>query len=191
MYESKSKTILPKNRVPKIEDLHAWIIQHPSYQITKPLLRKSPPKLTQRSKDSVRSIPCTKKPKPLLTPMAPKKKLTTKSIPNRNDLIPLGKSTSKTNMNSTTDLRSKVPTTLYDKIILRYMIFQVWLIASSYHPFRFEKSGEPHLTEQEIRKRVFQIEQEMFRFYGKVDNSYKNKFRSLLANINNMNNNVY
>jgi dUTPase len=31
----------------------------------------------------------------------------------------------------------------------------------------------------------------MFRVYGKVDNSYKNKFRSLLANISNMNNNVY
>jgi hypothetical protein len=30
----------------------------------------------------------------------------------------------------------------------------------------------------------------MYRVYGKVDNSYKNKFRSLLANINNMNNNV-
>jgi len=30
----------------------------------------------------------------------------------------------------------------------------------------------------------------MYRVYGKVDNSYKNKFRSLLANISNMNNNV-
>lgn len=34
------------------------------------------------------------------------------------------------------------------------------------------------------------IEEEMYRVYGKVDNSYKNKFRSLLANISNMNNNV-
>ncbi len=42
-----------------------------------------------------------------------------------------------------------------------------------------------------IRTIVKQIEEEMFRVYGKVDNSYKNKFRSLLANITNMNNNVY
>jgi hypothetical protein len=30
----------------------------------------------------------------------------------------------------------------------------------------------------------------MFRVYTKTDNTYKNKFRSLLANISNMNNNV-
>ncbi len=58
------------------------------------------------------------------------------------------------------------------------------------HTFRFEKSGEQHLMEHEIRTRLHQIEQEMFRVYGKVDNSYKNKYRSLLANISNMNNNV-
>ena len=39
--------------------------------------------------------------------------------------------------------------------------------------------------------KVNEIEEEMFRVFGKVDNSYKNKFRSLIANISNMNNNVY
>lgn len=41
-----------------------------------------------------------------------------------------------------------------------------------------------------VRTIVDQIEKEMFRVYGKVDNAYKNKFRSLIANISNMNNNV-
>jgi len=59
------------------------------------------------------------------------------------------------------------------------------------HKFRLEKAGEKHLINQDIRTIVDLIEQEMFRVYGKVDNSYKNKFRSLLANISNMNNNVY
>jgi DUF4097 and DUF4098 domain-containing protein YvlB len=56
--------------------------------------------------------------------------------------------------------------------------------------FRLEKSGEKSLSNDEIRVIVEKIEEEMYRVYGKVDNSYKNKFRSLLANISNMNNNV-
>lgn len=53
-----------------------------------------------------------------------------------------------------------------------------------------EKSGEKIASNEEIRTLVDKIEEEMYRVYGKVDNSYKNKFRSLLANITNMNNNV-
>ena len=56
--------------------------------------------------------------------------------------------------------------------------------------FRLEKNDEKHLIKDDIRIIVHKIEEEMFRVYGKVDNSYKNKFRSLLANIINMNNNV-
>ena len=56
--------------------------------------------------------------------------------------------------------------------------------------FRLEKSGEKIVSNEDIRLKVNKIEEEMYRVYGKVDNSYKNKFRSLLANISNMNNNV-
>lgn len=63
-------------------------------------------------------------------------------------------------------------------------------ISSSQSWFRLEKSGEKLLSNDEIRVIVDRIEEEMYRVYGKVDNAYKNKFRSLLANITNMNNNV-
>jgi len=53
-----------------------------------------------------------------------------------------------------------------------------------------EKSGEKTIPNEDIRVIVDKIEEEMYRVYGKVDNSYKNRFRSLLANISNMNNNV-
>jgi hypothetical protein len=53
-----------------------------------------------------------------------------------------------------------------------------------------EKSGDKTISNEDIRIIVDRIEEEMYRVYGKVDNSYKNKFRSLLANITNMNNNV-
>jgi hypothetical protein len=53
-----------------------------------------------------------------------------------------------------------------------------------------EKSGEKTVSNDDIKIIADKIEEEMYRVYGKVDNSYKNKFRSLLANISNMNNNV-
>jgi len=56
--------------------------------------------------------------------------------------------------------------------------------------YRLEKSGEKLVSNEDIKIIVDKIEEEMYRVYGKVDNSYKNKFRSLLANISNMNNNV-
>ncbi len=56
--------------------------------------------------------------------------------------------------------------------------------------YRLEKSGEKIVSNEDIRIITNKIEEEMYRVYGKVDNSYKNKFRSLLANISNMNNNV-
>ena len=56
--------------------------------------------------------------------------------------------------------------------------------------FRLEKSGEKTISNEDIHTLTNKIEEEMYRVYGKVDNSYKNKFRSLLANISNMNNNV-
>ncbi len=56
--------------------------------------------------------------------------------------------------------------------------------------YRLEKSGEKIVSNEDIRIITNKIEEEMYRVYGKVDNSYKNKFRSLLANITNMNNNV-
>jgi len=56
--------------------------------------------------------------------------------------------------------------------------------------FRLEKSGQKTIPTEEIKTITDKIEEEMYRVYGKVDNSYKNKFRSLLANISNMNNNV-
>ncbi len=57
--------------------------------------------------------------------MPSNKKLNAKSIPNKNDLIQLGKSTSKIalNTNNTVDLRTKVHKDLYDKILMRYVIF--------------------------------------------------------------------
>lgn len=42
----------------------------------------------------------------------------------------------------------------------------------------------------EILTIVNEIEEEMFRLYKKIDNSYKNKFRSLLTNISNTKNDV-
>jgi hypothetical protein len=56
--------------------------------------------------------------------------------------------------------------------------------------YRLEKSGEKLVSNEDIKIIVDKIEEEMYRVYGKVDNSYKNKFRSLLANITNMTNNV-
>ena len=110
---------------------------------------------------------------------------------NQKNLTRLGKPTNKTtvNPNSTADIRSKVPTALYDKIIMRYVTLFFFLMIR-FSLDRLEKNGESDLLKQNIRTRVDQIEREMFRVYGKVDNSYKNKFRSLLANISNTNNHV-
>jgi hypothetical protein len=59
-------------------------------------------------------------------------KTNTKSIPNKKKLIQHKKPTNNTpsNINNTADIRSKVPTALYEKIIMRYMIFHFPLIVN-------------------------------------------------------------
>ncbi|UJR30808.1 hypothetical protein I4U23_018326 [Adineta vaga] len=167
LYESKSKQVLEKHLVPKIEDLCTWLNQHPTYEIKK--------SSSNQSKDLIRSSSTNTKTIKLLSISSITKP--EKSIPNRKKFISTTKETKKrqsTSSDSTIDIRSKVPTALYDKIIMR-----------------LEKHGETSLINDDIRLIVHQIEEEMFNIYGKVDNSYKNKFRSLLANISNMTNNFF
>ena len=65
------------------------------------------------------------------------------------------------------------------------------LIDGSSSPMlRCENSGETKIEKDQIRAMVFRIEEEMFRVYETTDTAYKNKFRSLLANISNGNNQV-
>ncbi|CAF3370644.1 unnamed protein product [Rotaria sp. Silwood1] len=192
LYENRTKKVLDRKLVPKIEDLCTWINQHPSYEIVKPALRQSilltanEPKLSSNT-GLVRSPsivnPATPKTPP--TPNSNKPKLSwapvvpnTKPVPIKKAPVQLGKPTTTTSSSSTiqnyADIRMKVPQALSDKLIMR-----------------LEKSGEKLTSNDDIRILADKIEEEMYRVYGKVDNSYKNKFRSLLANISNINNNFF
>lgn len=75
--------------------------------------RKPLPSTVQQLKDTNR---------PLSHPTKSKPTLTTRPV-NQKNLIPLGKPTPTTtsNSNSLADIRTKVPTALYDKIIMRYI----------------------------------------------------------------------
>ncbi|CAF4702320.1 unnamed protein product [Rotaria sp. Silwood1] len=179
LYDSKSKKILEKNLVPKIEDLCTWINQHPSYEIMKSSVRQTMLLRDNQSTSSSRSLSSTNnatKSKFSLKPIKTNQQTTTKSILNKKSSIPVTKPINNriSNINNTADIRSKVPTALYDKILMR-----------------LEKNGEKNIIKEDIRLIVNKIEEEMFHVYGKIDNPYKNKFRSLIANISNMNNNYF
>ncbi|CAF1212957.1 unnamed protein product [Rotaria sordida] len=179
LYESKSKKILEKNLVPKIEDLSTWINQHPSYEIMKSSLQQTIILRDNQSTNLSRSLSCgvnTTKSKFSSKPITNNQQTITKSILNKKTPIQLTRRLNNTisNMNNTVDIRSKVPTALYDKILMR-----------------LEKNGEKDFIKEDIRLIVHKIEEEMFHVYGKIDNPYKNKFRSLIANISNMNNNYF
>ncbi|CAM4944756.1 unnamed protein product [Rotaria socialis] len=173
LYDNKSKTILEKSLVPRIEDLHTWLNQHPSYEIIQ-ISSKCSVQLRENQStnlaSSLTSVVSTAKSKPLSKPITTNQQNDTK--PNQHKKI--STQNQKTINNTTTDIRSKVPSTLYDKILMR-----------------LEKNGEDNFTKGDIRLIANQIEKEMFHVYGKVDNTYKNKFRSLIANISNMNNNFF
>ncbi|CAF0951740.1 unnamed protein product [Rotaria sordida] len=192
LYENRTKKVLDRKLIPKIEDLCTWINQHPSYEIIKPALRQSilltanEPKLSSNT-GLVRSpsIVTPTTPKTPLTPNSTKPKLSwapvvpnTKPVPIKKAPVQLGKPTTTTssssNIQNYADIRMKVPQALSDKLITR-----------------LEKSGEKLVSNEDIRIIADKVEEEMYRVYGKVDNSYKNKFRSLLANISNMNNNFF
>ncbi|CAM4927111.1 unnamed protein product [Rotaria socialis] len=195
LYENRTKKVLDRKLVPKIEDLCTWINQHPSYEIVKPALRQSILLTANESKSSsntglVRqpSVVNPTTPKTPTTPTSTKPKLSwapvvpnTKPVPIKKAPVQLAKPVATTSNAARTssvqnyaDIRMKVPQALYDKLIMR-----------------LEKSGEKLVTNDEMRILTDKIEEEMYRVYGKVDNAYKNKFRSLLANITNMNNNFF
>ncbi|CAF2879709.1 unnamed protein product [Rotaria sp. Silwood2] len=164
LYDSKSKKLLEKNLVPKIEDLCTWINQHPSYEIMKSPVRKTILLRDNQSTSLSRSLSAavnTNKSKVSLKSITTNQQTTTKSILNKKTPIQLKKPINKTisNINSIADIRSKVPTALYDKILMR-----------------LEKNGEKDFVKEDIRLIVNQIEEEMFHVYGKIDNPYKNKF---------------
>ncbi|CAF0765224.1 unnamed protein product [Adineta steineri] len=173
LYECKTNKILEKNLVPQIEDLSRWMNQHPSYKILRSsskqaiLLLKTQPKDLTRSLSTINNTNKSKVVSSSITSNI-------KSIPNKKNPIQVRKQINNKISDNTDDIRSKVTTTLYDKILLR-----------------LKKNGEENLINENIQVIINKIEQEMFRVYGKVDNSYKNKFRSLLANISNINNNFF
>lgn len=94
---------MDKNLIPQIEDLYTWIHQHPSYEIVKPI-----PKQLKVIKRPLKS-------------KLPSSKIIQKPIKksNINEVKKSIKTT--TNIHSTDDLRSKVPQTLYEKILMRYV----------------------------------------------------------------------
>ncbi|CAF1282710.1 unnamed protein product [Adineta ricciae] len=170
LYDSKSKQILDKNSVPKIEDLCVWLNQHPTYELRRSSSNQSKDSIQSSSSSSVN----TKKFKlSSLSNITQQQPIKSKSILPKKKTIKALKVT-KTSTDPTADIRCKVPIALYDKIIMR-----------------LEKNGEQSLINDDIRTLVYQIEEEMYNVYGKVDNSYKNKFRSLLANVSNMTNNFF
>ncbi|CAF1066466.1 unnamed protein product [Adineta ricciae] len=192
LYQSRTKKVLDRKLVPKVEDLCTWINQNPSYEIVKPALRQSILLTANESKSAIQptlarspSLIAPKTPTTPTTPTSTKPKLSwvpvapsTKSVPIKKAPVQLGKQTSNTpsspSVPNYADIRTKVPQALYDKLITR-----------------LEKSGEKTISNEDIHTLTNKIEEEMYRVYGKVDNSYKNKFRSLLANISNMNNNFF
>ncbi|CAF1064615.1 unnamed protein product [Adineta steineri] len=189
LYENRTKKVLDRKLVPKVEDLCTWINHNPSYEIVKPALKQSILLTANESKSALQpglvrsssiiapktpTTPNSTKPKLSWAPVAPN----TKPIPIKKAPVQVGRQTSNTSASSTVqnyaDIRMKVPQALYDKLIAR-----------------LEKSGEKLMSNDDMRILVDKIEEEMYRVYGKVDNSYKNKFRSLLANISNMNNSFF
>jgi hypothetical protein len=137
LYENRTKKVLDRKLVPKVEDLCTWINQHPSYEIVKPALRQSILLTANESKSSsqtglIRSSsivnPITPKTPP--TPNSTKPKLswvpvvpTAKPVPIKKAPVQLGKQTSNTPSSSTIqnygDIRMKVPQALFDKLIMR------------------------------------------------------------------------
>ena len=140
MYESRTKRILDRTLVPKVEDLCNWLNQHPSYEIVKPALRQSILLTTNQNKapltpginrsSSVNSNSPT--PKPPAAPTSNKPKLSWAPIGPSTKLVPIKKApvtlskpasqpttTSSTNVPNTADIRSKVPNALYEKLLMR------------------------------------------------------------------------
>jgi hypothetical protein len=134
LYENRTKKVLDRKLVPKVEDLCTWINQHPSYEIVKPALRQSILLTANESKlplqsGLVRSSSIVT-PKTPTTPTATKPKLSwapvvpnTKPVPIKKAPVQLGKQTSTTSNSSSiqnyADIRMKVPQALYDKLIMR------------------------------------------------------------------------
>ncbi|CAF1916473.1 unnamed protein product [Rotaria magnacalcarata] len=122
LYDNKSKIILEKNLVPRIEDLYTWLNQHPSYEIIQSsskcsvLLRENQ---STNFASSLTSVVSTAKSKPLSKPITTNQQKDAK--PNQNKKISI--QNQKPINNTTTDIRSKVPSTLYDKILMRHEIF--------------------------------------------------------------------
>ncbi|CAF0850269.1 unnamed protein product [Adineta ricciae] len=170
LYDNKSKQTLDTNSVPEIEDLCVWLNQHPTYELRRSSSNQSKDSIQSSSSSSVN----TKKFKlSSLSNVTQQQSIKSKSILPKKKTVKALKVT-KTSTDPTADIRCKVPIALYDKIIMR-----------------LEKNGEQSLINDDIRTLVYQIEEEMYTVYGKVDNSYKNKFRSLLANVSNMTNNFF
>jgi hypothetical protein len=134
LYENKTKKVLDRKLVPKIEDLCTWINQHPSYEIVKPALRQSILLTANESKSSLQtgglvrssSIITTPIPKTPTTPNSNKPKLSwvpvPKPLPTKKAPVQIVKQTPTTtasNLHNTADIRSKVPTALYDKLLIR------------------------------------------------------------------------
>lgn len=184
--------------MPNIEDLYIWISKNPSYEIIRSSVRQSVLSkenqckgLTKSSSSVVGSTKTKISPKSVTT----NQQKTTKLISKESVPIQRKKPTcslTSDNNHGTTDIRSRVPASLCDKILMRLVkfLFLICLLLIKSNTFRLEKEDNNCFVKADIQIKVRQIEEEMFRVYGSTNNSYKNKFRSLLANINNMHNNV-
>ena len=137
LYQSRTKKVLDRKLVPKVEDLCTWINQNPSYEIVKPALRQSILLTANESKSAIQptlarspSLIAPKTPTTPTTPTSTKPKLSwvpvapnTKSVPIKKAPVQLGKQTSNTpsspSVPNYADIRTKVPQALYDKLIAR------------------------------------------------------------------------
>lgn len=98
---------------------------------------------------------------------------------------------STTNILPMENIRRKVSTDFYDRIVMRFKLKnEKSFFRKSFFLFRLEKNGDRNYVKSAIVKRVNDIESEMFRVNGNTDTAYRHKYRSIIANISNLKNDV-
>ncbi|CAF0801500.1 unnamed protein product [Didymodactylos carnosus] len=221
LYEQKSDTILNSSAVPAPVDICDWITRHPSFQVMRPELKKATyihnklgtPKIhpaalakpsTSTSVNNIKSNETISKKPHLLVdkqdyikkvqPLAPKL-VTTTSISTKpllqkphqqqrqdsKDKSTIKKPVSKESQSATNNNQMD-PATIRTKV------------RNSLNEFLLQRSQKVNLTQytpDDIKNVCVQIEEEMYRIFGNTGDKYKQKFRTILFNIKDKNNDIF
>ncbi|CAF0765088.1 unnamed protein product [Didymodactylos carnosus] len=217
LYEQKTDTILNSSSVPLPVDVCDWIIRHPSFQIIHPELKKATyihrklgiPKIhptvsstklsTFTNVNNIKSYEINDK-KPLSViekqEAAKKVQLSTSSInksssqkqqQQRQD----SKEKSKTKTSTVASKESQSSLSKNNQMDPATIRTKVRNSLNEYLLERTQKANLTQYTSDHIKNICIHIEEEMYRIFGNTGDKYKQKFRTILFNIKDKNNDIF